>query len=261
MTGIIFDIKKFALFDGPGIRTTVFLKGCPLRCWWCHNPESIREFPESFLNCDDNNGKENLTSGKKISISDLIIEIVKDRIFYEESGGGATFSGGEPLVQIAFLKEALKRCKEEDIHTSVDTTGYSDFSNFDEIYPATDHFLYDLKIIDPGKHQDFTGVPNEKILENLKTLDSMGNKVTVRIPLIPGITDTRENLEAIADFVDDLNNTNRIDLLPYNKLGESKYRRFAIENKLGPMKMQAEPELDKIKSYFNSGKFEVNIRG
>lgn len=266
MIGIVFDIKRFALHDGPGIRTTVFMKGCPLRCWWCHNPESIREIPESINVKSLNNSssdfcEEDELFGKNYSANDLLDEIKKDKIFFDESGGGVTFSGGEPLVQHLFLEEMLKLCKEDGINTVVDTSGYADYSFLESIYDYTDIFLYDLKIMDDEIHKKFTNVSNKQILQNLERLAARDNKVVIRIPLIPNISDTTENLSQISQFISTLKNIKRIDLLPYNKIAESKYKRLNKPSKLGELVSQSEEELETIKSKFDNLNIEVTIRG
>lgn len=264
MFGIIFDIKKFAIHDGPGIRTTVFFKGCPLNCLWCHNPESIRSFPERLkvnqLSSNKNLCEEELF-GKKYSVEDLLKEIKKDQVFYDESGGGVTFSGGEPMLQIKFLKEILNECRQSGIHTAIDTSGYVVKRLFLQIYDFTDLFLYDLKIYDNDLHREFTGVSNEIILNNLKYLTDRGNKVIIRIPLIPGITDTKKNLSELSAYIMKLKNVKKVDLLPYNEIAESKYKRFNINYKPGRLKMQDEGKLNKIKTYFEDLGLEILVRG
>jgi len=176
--GIIFDIKRYAINDGPGIRTTVFLKGCPLNCWWCHNPEGINLNIEKLnINKKINtkiNQKEKI--GYKINVKDLTNELLKDYIFYKESGGGVTFSGGEPLIQIDFLHSILLECKKNNIKTAIDTCGYSTIKKIDKIYDYVDLFLYDIKFIDEKQHLKYTGKSNEKILSNLKYLTAFFNK-------------------------------------------------------------------------------------
>lgn len=266
ITGLVFDIKRFALHDGPGIRTTVFLKGCPLRCWWCQNPESIREFSEtlkvkSITSTYNKYCDEDITFGKEYSAQDLLFELLKDRIFYEESNGGITFSGGEPLIQYKFLKEVLTECKQSGLNTAVDTSGYASFNIIQSIYDYTDLFLYDIKIIDDELHKKFTDVSNDLILVNLKRLTSLGNKVHIRIPLIPGITDTEKNLSDIINFIKSLKNIRQIDLLPYNKIAESKYKRFNKPSLLGNLETQSKEKLTQIKSLFDSTAVAVSLRG
>ena len=264
--GIIFDIKKFAIHDGPGIRTTVFLKGCPLRCWWCHNPESFREFPAAIAQKDNLNLQEksihsNFSAGVEYSVNELKEEIKKDIIFYDESGGGVTFSGGEPMMQVNFLGEILRECKKMEISTAIDTSGYAESDAFESVYPLTDIFLFDLKLIDNRDHLKYTEVSNEIILNNLRLLAGKGNKVVIRIPLIPGITDTEKNLNEIAAFVKKLPYVMKIDLLPYNIFTESKYNRLNTKPRLGKLETQTEEELQNIKSFFDSFGFRVTLRG
>ena len=172
MTGYVFDIKKFAIHDGPGIRTTVFLKGCPLRCWWCHNPESIKQ-----IKIDENNSctASETSIVRKYSVNELLKIIQKDLIFYDESDGGVTFSGGEPLIQIDFLELILQKCKSEYIKTAIDTCGYVKTESFERIYKYTDLFLYDLKLFDDELHRKYTGVSNNLIKENLEFLNSIND--------------------------------------------------------------------------------------
>ena len=266
-TGVIFDIKKFAVHDGPGIRSTVFLKGCPLRCRWCHNPESLYLNGFYTSRIDDNSSLlnfcefENKIAGKEISADLLLTELLKDKLFYEESGGGVTFSGGEPLLQIDFLRNMLKKCKDELLHTVVDTSGYSDFAKLSTIYPFTDLFLYDLKLLDEDEHLKYTGVSNESILKNLIELSKLGNKINVRIPLIPDITDTKKNLTRIIEFLSGLENKVPVHLLPYNVIGEDKYRRFNLEHQPGRLLTQSESKLNEIANNFLTAGFEIKFRG
>jgi pyruvate formate lyase activating enzyme len=261
--GVIFDIKRYAINDGPGIRTTVFLKGCPLNCWWCQNPEGINENIE-FLNINVKNYSKSIPSekiGYKIDIINLKNEILKDNIFYKESGGGVTFSGGEPLFQIEFLKSILIECKKNKIKTAIDTSGYSTIKKINSIYNYTDLFLYDLKFIDNRQHIKYTGKSNKKILSNLIYLTNRGEKVQIRIPLIPNVTDTHENLSSIKEFIDNLKNVRDISLLTYNKYAEYKNEKFKKNIKIKKLKTQTKKELNKIKNYFNSKRYKVNLIG
>lgn len=233
VSGSIFDIKKFAIHDGPGIRTTVFLRGCPLDCWWCHNPESRgRENADGLLQSDGNSGDRYQTRdrvrGWSISVEELLEELLKDCIFYDESGGGVTFSGGEPLLQVDFLEAVLRQCRHHGLHTAVDTSGYAEWSVFERLYDLVDLFLYDIKLIDEQAHMKYTGVSNELILSNLEKLCRLGDKVTVRIPLIPEITDTDRNLEDTATFLSQLQNVRGVCLLPYNKFDREKLQRYNL---------------------------------
>jgi pyruvate formate lyase activating enzyme len=266
-SGLIFDIKKFAVHDGPGIRTTIFFKGCQLDCWWCQNPEGKN--PE--LEVISINGGQPAASksapirkevyGREVSVSELMDEIKKDEIFYEQSGGGVTFSGGEPMMQIDFLHELLGECKRYNYHTAVDTTGHAPFEDFGKIYNLVDLFLYDLKIMDDELHQKYTGVSNNLILENLKRLFQMEDKLEVRIPLIPDITDSEKNLEDILNFLAGQKYVPKVSLLPYNKLSEDKLRRFNLKSKLGELGRQSKEEIEKIGQKFRMRGFKVKIGG
>lgn len=262
-TGIIFDLKKYAIHDGPGIRTTVFLKGCPLDCWWCHNPESRHPKPEKPAGGKMQKRSSLLKSahgivGKTVTPDEVLHEVEKDTIFYDESGGGATFSGGEPLVQIEFLQALLEGCKQRGIHTAVDTSGYAPPELFDRVYDSVDLFLYDLKLIDDESHKKYTGVSNHLILDNLKRLAARGAKVLPRIPLIPGITDTGENLSRILFLLRSLDSISRIDLLPYNRIGEGKYEMMGMPKRMPRLQAHPADVLNRIKSVFTSAGFTVS---
>jgi pyruvate formate lyase activating enzyme len=267
LKGKIFDIKKFAIHDGPGIRTTIFMLGCPLSCWWCHNPESIRKdpVPEPGSNSEDN--FESACSSlidplvKAWTVDELMREIQKDNIFFEESGGGVTFSGGEPMLQHRFLKEVLKECRDQGIHTAVDTSGYLPYPHFDKINEFVDLYLYDLKIIDEAEHIKYTGVSNKLIIDNMKKLLSDEKELNIRVPLIPGVTDTEKNLSMLAELIEPYTGSVSIHFLPYNKFAESKYGRFNEKPKLGKLNTQSDEELSKIKNDFMKKGFEVSLRG
>ncbi len=270
-SGIVFDFKKYSIHDGPGIRTTVFLKGCPLSCWWCHNPESISPqpavlyrpercigcgaclkacpcgaiaaTPEGFFAdpsrctgcgaCADScpsTARERV--GRLMTSEEVLTVIRKDIPFYDESGGGATFSGGEPLLQPEFLWELLEGCRKSQIHTAVDTTGFAHTAVLLETARLTDLFLYDIKHMDPGKHKLYTGVDNTLILENLKALTDSGARVAIRIPLIPGINDDEENLRQTGRFVAALKGVVSVHLLPYHAAGRNKYAKWKIAYRL-----------------------------
>jgi pyruvate formate lyase activating enzyme len=265
--GIIFNIQRFAIHDGPGIRTTVFFKGCPLRCWWCHNPESHKILPEKIDGCNLRRGFDQSFSmdkdevGKEISVDELMYEIIKDRVFYEESNGGVTFSGGEPLMQPEFLKEALVGCKANGIHTAIDTSGFASTEILNDIAQSTDLFLYDIKLMSEDEHQNYTGVSNQRILKNLIEVDKLGKKIIIRIPIVPEITDTNENLYAIRGFISCLQNIIEIDLLPYHRIGEGKYKKYGRENKMGETKSPESDNLENIKKFFSDLKCKVKIGG
>jgi len=250
-SGIIFDIKKYAIHDGPGIRTTIFFKGCSMGCQWCHNPESKNFDVEEFVVKDRvKKTTKNETVGYEISVDDIIEKIEKDRVFYDESGGGVTFSGGEPLVQTNFLLEILKECKKSKIHTIVDTCGEASWKNFEIIIDYVDLFLYDLKIIDNVLHNKYTGVSNKRIHDNLKKLIESGKQIEIRIPLIPNITDTDINLNNLIDFISSLKIKPSVILLPYNPLNRDKLDRFCLENTFEKLKIQSKKKLLKIHQQF-----------
>ena len=266
-SGFIFNLKKYAVHGGPGIRTTVFMQGCPLNCWWCHNPES-REMKQSESVVQNKSNclrpyyqKIPYQKALKVTVKEIMQELRKDLIFYEESGGGVTFSGGEPLMQPDFLQKLLQACKDENIHTVVDTSGYADWPLYKKILPEVDLFLYDLKIIDSRQHIKYIGISNQLIIENLRKLLEADKKVYIRIPLIPGITDTRGNLIQIADFLVSLPHIQRIDLLPYNPMGEEKYNKLNRKLKLSNIKHQSDRELKKFQALLEPYGFEVTIGG
>ena len=245
--GTVFNIQRFCTDDGPGIRTTVFFKGCNLRCAWCHNPES-QAFPKQWMfypdkcigcgRCKDIAETDTdfvcyqdarALCGKEYSPEEILEEAVKDQLFYENSGGGVTFSGGECMLQIDFLEECLKLCKEKGLHTAVDTAGHVPFESFARILPFTDLFLYDVKAIDNEKHQAFVGVDNHRILDNLSRLLSIGKALWVRIPIIPTVNDTIEEMTAVRRFLEKSGRPEKVELLPYHAMGEHKYAAIGKE--------------------------------
>ena len=255
-TATIFDIQRSSYVDGPGIRTTVFFKGCNLRCAWCHNPESQKKevqmlfyankctgcgkckekCPNALERCDlcgkcalycPHDARE--ICGKEYTVEEVLSEVSKDKAFYENSGGGVTFSGGECMVEIDFLTEILKACKENGIHTAVDTAGHVPYDRFEQILPYTDLFLYDVKCLDNEKHKKFVGVGNELILANLEKLLTSGTHVWVRVPVIPGVNDTEEDMRRIVLLFDSVGWPDKVELLPYHAMGEHKYTALGRE--------------------------------
>jgi pyruvate formate lyase activating enzyme len=214
--GTIFNIQRYSLHDGPGIRTTAFLKGCPLHCRWCHNPEGIHPEPEIIRT---EQGTE--TVGRSMTAEAVARELARDRVFYEESGGGITLSGGEPLAQPDFAIEILRRCKADRLHTALDTSGFVDTEVLLAAAPFTDLFLYDLKHPDSGAHEAYTGGPNGRIIENLKVLCAGGCNVLVRYPVVPGFNDAPETVEQAGRILADCG-IEQLQLLPYHALGGSK---------------------------------------
>jgi pyruvate formate lyase activating enzyme len=260
--GIIYSFKRYSVNDGPGIRQTVFFKGCPLSCWWCHNPESQHLRSEnSIRKCvlDGVSYEQNETIGKVMTTSEVMKEIEKDRIFYEESGGGVTFSGGEPLLQHKFLIELLEKCLEEDIHTTVDTTGFANGKVFSEVAEKTRLFLFDLKHMNNNKHIKYTSVPNEKILQNLVNLDKNNKKVIIRFPVIPGVNNDENNIAEMLLFLRKLKNINQMTLLPYHSMHSHKYDKMKMENKMGAIKSLQKKDLLDLKASFETIGFDVKI--
>lgn len=262
-TGIIFDIKKMALHDGPGIRTTIFLKGCPLTCWWCHNPESQKLEPEKILRKRSNASKSprEETVGREVSVEEVIAEIEKDTIFYDESGGGVTLSGGEPLMQIDFLAQLLAYCKDHQIHTILDTCGYVSWKELEKIKDNVDLFLYDIKIMNDELHKNYTGVSNTRILSNLEKLASEGKNIVIRFPVIPGITDTKENIDEFVAFLCTLGSIEEINLLPYHSLGKRKYIQLKRRDLLEDLEPPTPETLDTLSKKFINLGYKVKIGG
>lgn len=233
MNGLIFDVKRFSIHDGPGIRTTVFFKGCPLSCAWCQNPESISPEPEEIFResrcikcgkCSEGcytGARE--TVGKTVTSEELLELLKKDVLFYRESGGGVTFSGGEPLMQCEFLGEMLELCSQEGFHTAVDTSGSAPWECFKSITELTGLFLYDLKHIDDDKHREFTGTGNKLVLTNLKKLVAAGVEVLIRIPVVAGFNDEISSMERTAGFLQELGPVAGVELLKCHDHASGKY--------------------------------------
>lgn len=298
LKGLIFDIKKFAVHDGPGIRTTVFLKGCPLNCWWCHNPESINPEPELVLfenkciGCGEcfkvcpNNAHEILDDGtrvyhrdrcvlcgkcvefcyaealvmegKEVTVEEVMEELRKDIPFYENSGGGITLSGGEPMFQHEFALAIFKQCKTEGLHTALDTSGHASWKTYEKVLPYVDLVLYDLKHIDPVAHKKYTCVSNKLILENLVKVGESGVPIEIRMPIIPTVNDKKEDIEGAAKFLSNLNIT-RVELLAYHKLGESKFERLEREYKLKELQPPEKEQMNEIAEWIRSYGLKVHV--
>jgi pyruvate formate lyase activating enzyme len=323
-SGMVFDIKKYSINDGPGIRTTVFLSGCPLKCQWCHNPESqsmqpvlmyrenrclgcgecvetcpeeaiafvseleppsSRSAPRKALNLSALRalrGKKIFTnrekctrcqtciatcysgarefSGKEVTVDEVMSQIIREIPFYDESGGGVTFSGGEPLMQPGFLSALLKACRKQEIHAVVDTSGFANWQVFEQIRGEVDLFLYDLKHMDSLRHREVTGVPNEVILENLQRLCSAGAKCVVRIPLIPGINDDKQNLVESGKFLAGLGRLEGVELMAYHDLAQAKYEALGREYALVGTRPPSEAEMSQAAELLRSYGLSVVIR-
>lgn len=270
---IIFDIERNSFVDGPGIRTTVFFKGCNLKCAWCHNPESqsfekqMMFYKDKCVGCGKCKSicpnKEacalcgkctffcpkdaRKVCGKEYTVEEVFSEVIKDKTFYDNSGGGVTFSGGECMLQVDFLTEILKKCKENNVHTAVDTAGHVPFENFEKVLPYTDLFLYDIKCFDKNLHKKYTGVTNDLILENLKKLFEKKAKVWIRIPVIKGVNDSVEEMQKIKNFLIECGTPEKIELLPYHKMGENKYN--AINKEV--IAFEAPDNIEELRSIFN----------
>jgi pyruvate formate lyase activating enzyme len=281
ITGLIYDIQRLALHDGPGTRTTVFLKGCPLRCDWCHNPESqsvrpvLAQFKHNCLGCGHcltacshqalSRGDEGLQinrtlcqgcgacvavcpaealvlHGQQMTVTEVMAEVEKDRLLYENSGGGLTLSGGEPLAQPKFTLALLKAARAAGLHTCLDTCGYAPWATLEQMLPWVDIILYDLKGVDPAKHRTRTGRSNHLILQNLRSLNQEGVQVMLRSPLVPDLNDSEEAMRALADFVLDLQPVPQLEIMPYQQLEEGKYEALG----LGGGRQIVPPEPEKV---------------
>jgi pyruvate formate lyase activating enzyme len=263
--GIIFDIRRFAVHDGPGIRTTVFFKGCPLSCQWCHNPESIDTKSFKFqkkVMVDDEWFVHEEQVGRIYTVDEVMSIVLRDKIFYEESGGGVTFSGGEPLLQPEFLTALLEACRQEGLHTTVDTSGQVHQKFIEPILPLTGLFLFDFKHYDPVKHKQSTGYTNELILNNLQYLLNRSKPLRVRIPVIPSFNHNENDMIGMMLFLKSLpGKIEQVDLLPYHTLGNSKYKRFSMLNPLEGIPGLKKNDIIPYMNIFKDSGFYVTIGG
>lgn len=297
------NIQKFSIHDGDGVRTTVFFKGCPLKCVWCHNPETQRAYGEMMLDedkCISCGTCENVCPndavkmvdgapvtdlskcqqcrkcekfclgvgrevvGKEYTVKELMKELVKDRMFYEDSGGGVTLSGGEVMaVDMDYVLAIAKQLDREDISLAIDTCGYTDYANFEKILPYVDTFLYDVKVMDPELHKKYIGVDNTLILENLKKLSDDGGRIYIRIPTVKEVNGNDANMQATIDFLK--NNEIRVaqvNLLPYHDTGSGKYRRIGQEYEGKELHAPSKEEMEHFKQMFiNAGYTNTKIGG
>ncbi len=231
--GRIFNIQRFSIHDGPGIRTIVFFKGCFMRCAWCCNPESQSYDIQTMIE----NGKEKIV-GRDVTVGELLPELLADENYYRRSGGGITLSGGEILGQPEFARDLLRACKEEGLHTAVESTANAPYEYIEKILPYLDLYLMDIKHMDSAKHKEYTGAPNERILENAKKLSRSGVELIIRTPVVPGFNDTAAEISAISKFAATLPGVKEHHLLPYHRLGQDKYaglsRKYALDGTLPP---------------------------
>ena len=266
MKGLLFNINRFAINDGPGIRVTFFLKGCPLTCSWCHNPEGMNPEKEDIVRTNRIGSRSfsfNETVGYEISTLDVITILDKERIFLEKSGGGVTFSGGEPMMQFEFLIDALRACKSSGYHTAVDTSGHFPAEYLDPLMEFTDLLLFDLKHLDPHKHLKDTGVSNDQIILNFRKAVGGPSDIVIRIPVVPGFNDDEDHIGRLRKFITD-NKTERIkaiNLLPYHRIGISKYRNLKKEFSMGDISGPTEGEMNYMKEFFSGTGIKVKTGG
>jgi len=283
--GLVFDIQRFCVHDGPGIRTTVFLKGCSLRCFWCQNPEGISinpvimYYPSKCINCGQcvlicpknahimMNGKHEFLrnrcdscgkcvekcysgalqiAGKLMSVDEVMVEVLKDRKFYEISGGGVTLSGGDPVIQYEFSKAVLRKCKAEGLHTAIETAANCSWKVLEALIPFIDIIIMDIKLIDNEKHKKVTGVSNTIILENAKKLSQTGKPLIIRTPIIPTVNDNIEAVKQIAEFIAPFPNLQYYELIPFHRLGEGKYHALGLEYAASGLKTPSQEKMAQL---------------
>ncbi len=265
MEAIIFDVRRFCVHDGPGIRTTVFFKGCPLRCLWCHNPESFDSSVEEHLRTVHMDGKAyeiSQTIGRIYNVTDLVTELVRDTLFFESSGGGVTLSGGEPLMQCDFLAELLPILKRHGIHVALDTCGYAAEKDFHRIVNLVDLVLFDVKHLDDERHKALTGVSNRLILRNLNWLRQSGKVYCLRYPVVPSYNNDEMNLLLMEQLlVDHQGRAEALHLIPFHGMAHAKYQRMGIPWKMHGGIVVDESQLSVLQKRFSSFGIPVIIGG
>jgi pyruvate formate lyase activating enzyme len=296
LEGIVTDIQRFSIHDGPGIRTTVFLKGCNLRCFWCHNPETISLKPElqlflercigcgaCFERCPT--GAHAMVDGERVfhrelcdacgacvetcyaqalvlmgqvkTVEQVVEEVLRDKPFYDTSGGGVTLSGGEPLLQFDFSYAILEKCRQEGLHTAIETAANFPWERIEAILPVTDLVMMDIKLMDSARHQECTGVPNERILANARRLGEQSIPLIVRTPVVPGVNDAPEDVSAIARFVAELPNLLYYELLPFHPMGTSKYASLDMDYRARELKTPSRERMDALTDIARHAGIEV----
>lgn len=239
--GIVSEIQRFSVHDGPGIRTLVFLKGCPLRCKWCCNPENLIREPQ-YMTVQ---GKKKLI-GREMSVEEVMHEIRKDNIYYRRSGGGLTISGGEVLMQPRFAAALLQACKTEGINTAIESSSYADYKVIENILPWLDYALCDIKHVDDEKHKEYTGRSNRIILDNIRKIGMSGTNLAIRVPVIPGFNNTEREIEMIAGYAATIPGVKKLHLLPYHRLGEAKYTGLGKEYELSGVEPVKSAEMEPL---------------
>ncbi|MBS7614331.1 glycyl-radical enzyme activating protein [Candidatus Bathyarchaeota archaeon] len=296
--GTIFDIQRFSVHDGPGIRTTIFLKGCTLRCFWCQNPEGIHLKPEVMFypdrciycgNCllacpnkahvvkEDAHVflREKCTAcgkcaqtcyagalvlvGREMTVDEVVDEVLRDKVFYETSGGGVTLSGGDPIVQYSFSRALLKKCKKVGLHTAIETAANCQWKILASLLPMLDLVMMDIKHVDSEKHKKATGVSNKIILNNAVRLSKTKKPLILRVPIIPGFNDTKSEVEAIAEFVKEFSNLEYLELLPFHRLGEGKYKALGLEYSASNLAVPAKEKMRELSEAVK--KLGIKVRG
>lgn len=254
--GRIFNIQRFSIHDGPGIRTIVFFKGCFMRCAWCCNPESQNREIETLIE----GGKEKIV-GRDVTVEEIMPELLSDMPYYRRSGGGITLSGGEILCQADFARELLLECKKNGLHTAVESAASSSFSEIDKILPYLDLYLMDIKHTDSEKHKEYTGVSNERILENARRVAESGVELIIRTPVIPGFNDTAEEIRAISHFAKSLPGVREHHLLPYHRLGQDKYAGLGRKYSLSDIEPPSKEKMEYLLSVVETSGLKCKIGG